>query len=147
MALANSSSLVAWTLASVRSLISSFLPILVSPLPSAPWHLAQSFSQISLASPARAVRAPAASRARLSTTSFFICLSFAVRLRSTDLTIFYDFDSAPGPTGLRTHRTHFAASWLKNDWCGLLQLPQNCNLFALFCLEVIHPELSELNQT
>src|SRR5208282_5414325 len=69
---ASSSLMPAWTLASVRSLIPSFWPILVWPLPSAPWHLAQSESQLALASAAEAFRAAAKPNTVASTSIFFI---------------------------------------------------------------------------
>src|SRR6185295_15806374 len=45
-----SSLMSAWTFASVKSLTPSLAPILVAPLPSSPWHLAQRLAQFSFAS-------------------------------------------------------------------------------------------------
>src|SRR5215475_397939 len=52
--------------------MSSFLPILVSPLPSGPWHLAQFLSQVSFTSAAEADRMPAAKAAARVTMIFFM---------------------------------------------------------------------------
>src|ERR1041384_3982126 len=52
----------------------SFAPILVWPLPSEPWHLAQDFSKFSFASPASALKAAAKPIAIASVIVFFIAL-------------------------------------------------------------------------
>ena len=61
-----------WYLASVKSLISSFLPIFVSPFPSGPWHLAQLFSQFSFTSAAETETNIAAQAAIVINIALFI---------------------------------------------------------------------------
>src|SRR6266571_2338982 len=62
----------ACSLASVRFLMASFWPILVSPLPSGPWHLAHRLSQFSFTSAAEADNSAAAEMASIERTVFFI---------------------------------------------------------------------------
>src|ERR1039458_5062143 len=62
----------AWTLASVRSLISSFLAMVVSPLPSGPWHFLQFLSQFSFTSAAEADTTMAAQAATVISIALFI---------------------------------------------------------------------------
>src|SRR5664280_2361578 len=76
MAFAAASSLrSACTLASVKFFAPSFTPILVSALPSAPWHLAQSVSQFSLASAPLVERVAAKPNIVASRSIFFIVIS------------------------------------------------------------------------
>src|SRR3989344_4971382 len=62
----------AWTLASVKSLMPSFWPILVWPFPSSPWHLAQLALYFSAMSAAFAENATDNARTTATMSSFFI---------------------------------------------------------------------------
>src|SRR6185436_16787547 len=71
---------VAWYLESVKSFASAFLPALVWPFPSAPWHAAQCLVQFSAVSAAWPVTATAPMASRTAAILFFVFIISNVHL-------------------------------------------------------------------